>query len=304
MNEGKNEKILSSAEINRVIEEYKRAAGNGNTEERDRLFAIIYESNLKLFYKIMQSRYPTYMAVYKEDMLQYCACEMFNILPTYDPEKAVFTTYLTPSVIHACQQCVDDINGLTAHYSVNIRKIKRYLEKAEMENLSETVYDISAATGVPVYTVEKCLEKIRNKQVSAVTDSGNIMDQTKSNEKSPEEMTIEKEEKDVLMRSLNTLDEESRNILLLKYGFARGGRTMTDTQIAEMLGVSKQTIRRITIRAQNRLRTILKKSSLFENRIISDEIGELSKNVVFIPVVSMEEKTEADMFMELNEDFF
>lgn len=121
--------ILSSHELNEVIRSYKNADAAGDTYERDRLFVIILDSNRKLIYKVMQSRYPSFIRAYGEDMMQFCATELFKILPNYDAEKGVFSTYFTPSIIHACQQFVNELNGYTAHYGAQIYKIKSILRK-------------------------------------------------------------------------------------------------------------------------------------------------------------------------------
>lgn len=79
---------------------------------------------------------------------------------------------------------------------------------------------------------------------------------------------------------------------------------MTDTAIAELTGMNKQTVRRVISNAQNQLHSMLRKNALFSERTIYREIEELSKNVVFVPKVSEEDAVEADMFMQMNKTVF
>lgn len=296
--------ILSSHELNEVIRSYKNADAAGDTYERDRLFVIILDSNRKLIYKVMQSRYPSFIRAYGEDMMQFCATELFKILPNYDAEKGVFSTYFTPSIIHACQQFVNELNGYTAHYGAQIYKIKKYLAKAETLNWPTSAFDIADATKIPIHTVEKCLEILNAQEVLPFDPTSDAIVQARGFDRSPEEETIEREEKAVLMKSIDTLSPEVRRIIKLKYGFGCGGQTMTDTAIAEMTGMNKQTVRRVISNAQNQLHNILKKNALFSERTIYREIEELSKNVVFVPKVSEEDAIEADMFMQMNKTVF
>lgn len=302
----KDKKIdfLSSSELNEVIRSYKNADAAGDTYERDRLFVIILDSNRKLIYKVMQAKYPSFIKAYGEDMMQFCATELFKILPNYDAEKGVFSTYFTPSIVHACQQFVNELNGYTAHYGAQIYKIKKYLLKAETANLPTTAFDIADATKIPIHTVEKCLEILEAQKVLPFDPSSDTIVQARGFEKSPEEEMIEKEEKAILMRSIDTLSPEVKRIIKLKYGFGHGGKTMTDTAIAEITGMNKQTVRRVISNAQNQLHSMLKKNALFSERTIYREIEELSKNVVFVPKVSEEDAIEADLFMQMNKTVF
>lgn len=303
-NTDKKGDFLSGQELNEVIRQYKQADAEGDTYKRDQLFAVILESNSKLIYRVMHAKYPTFVKAYSEDMMQFCATELFTILPNYDPDKGVFSTYFTPSIVHACQQFINELNGYTVYYGTQIYKIKRYLAEADLLNLPVTPLDIADATKIPIHTVNKCMEILQAQDAVAFNPADEAIDKARGFDKSSEEEIIEREEKEAIMKSLDMLNPRARKILKLKYGFGRDGKTMTDIAIAKDLGISKQTVRRIISDAQLQLRGILKKSSLFTERTIRHEIEELSKNVVFIPRVTEEDTAEADMFMQMNETVF
>ena len=63
-------------------------------------------------------------------------------------------------------------------------------------------------------------------------------------------------------RILEQLDERERQIVTARFGLIRGHEPLTLTQVGTAMGVSKERIRQIQVRAMNRLREVAEEARI------------------------------------------
>lgn len=293
--------ILTKDEIGEKVIEYVNAQKSGETEEADRLFSEIWMAVKKYVITLYARHYPTYYQKYYEEMLQEAVTAIFIKAPLYDVQKGAFLTFIKPFVLHVGGEFVNYLNGMTSHYGTAASKIKKCLSQFAAEDKQNfTPYDISEKTGIPLSTVNKCLELMTlNNHIHI--DSSEIMKENLESallvENSPEDHFLQQEKKAAIHNAISKLSPEIRKTILCKYGF-EDGITKTDLQVAEKLNITKSAVRRAINTGCKELGYHLSKERLFESENIRREIDQ--QEICFVPSVTEEDLEAAKMFMNMN----
>jgi RNA polymerase primary sigma factor/RNA polymerase sigma factor len=91
------------------------------------------------------------------------------------------------------------------------------------------------------------------------TDHSEVFDTTedmRTDQYEPEAAQIERESQ--VARILDRLDERERQIVTARFGLVHGHEPLTLTQVGVVMGVTKERIRQIQVRAMSRLREAAK----------------------------------------------
>lgn len=230
---------LKTQEINELAV-YLNSLDPADKEKRDFAFEKLWLAVKKFVISILKSRYPTYYTKHFEEMLDCAALDIFLELPKYDINKGAFTTYISRIVAHAGQKFVNEYSNTSAYYGAAIAKIKKAMNAMEKESVKFDVHTLSERTGLPITTINTCLEQIHfSETVHLDTIPADFLSDINGIDNSPEAKALAKEEAISIRKAIeNALPEDAKRIVLLSYGFETG-EPVPDARIAEILNINK-----------------------------------------------------------------
>ncbi len=179
-----------------------------------------------------------------------------------------FSTYATWWIRQAITRAIADRGRqvrIPVHVHERIRKIRRVRERlAQTTGREPTPEEVARAADVPVEDVEELEEAIRKEprslqeKVGEDTELGDLVAQVaiESPTDAVEETLLREEIAQAVDTTLEPLEQE---VVLLRYGLGNG-RAMSLREVAEQVGVSAETVRKVERQALAKLR----KSELLE----------------------------------------
>lgn len=167
---------------------------------------------------IIKKQYSTY-GKYYDDLVQEGKIGIICGLDKYDPSRSMPTTFFNFYIVHEMSKFIDTIvNRTTSHYSSNLSKINKTIDKFEKEGREWGPADIAIELGMNMETVIQCLA-IQDRKNEVYYESDEILEQQISERgKSPEEQYLENERLSALYQAINSLDDTAKRIIMMKYG--------------------------------------------------------------------------------------
>lgn len=123
-----------------------------------------------------------------------------------------------------------------------LRSLRSYHERS---SLKAWLYTIALNTSRSHLRKQKVLEKLR-------TTLGSLLSVERQHPQTPEEVVLKNEKEAAIFRSLDTLDEKHRLVILLRYF-----QDLSVAEIAEILSTNEGTIHSRLHTARERLRAVL-----------------------------------------------
>jgi RNA polymerase sigma factor (sigma-70 family) len=245
---------------------------------------------------VIKKKYSTYGKHY-EDLVQEGYIGIIKGMEKYNPDKSLPTTFFNLYIIHEMSKFIDtEVNKTTSHYSSNLTKINRVIDKIEASGKPWNANDIAIETGLNMETVIQCLniKEYKNEMYYETDDilESNISERSPS----PEQKYIENERLDTLYKSISGLLLEERLVLMYRYGLA-GAKTISYKEIAKEMGVSIEKVRKYRHDAIRKLRHKANMKNTFRDYINESENNSITENdVSLIP-----EQIATNMMKELEE---
>lgn len=245
---------------------------------------------------VIKKKYSTYGKHY-EDLVQEGYIGIMKGMEKYDPTKSLPTTFFNLYIIHEMSKFIDtEVNKTTSHYSSNLTKINRVIDKFEAQSKKWTPTDIAVETGLNMETVIQCLhiKEYKNEMYYENDEilEANISERTPS----PEQAYIENEKLEVLYNSISTLLPEEIQVLKYRYGLA-GSKTISYKEIAKEMNISIEKVRKYRHDAIRKLRHKAGMRNVFRDYINDGESNSITENdISLIP-----EETANNMMNELEE---
>lgn len=245
---------------------------------------------------VIKKKYSTYGKHY-EDLVQEGYIGIIKGMEKYDPTKSLPTTFFNLYIIHEMSKFIDtEVNKTTSHYSSNLTKINRVIDKFEAQSKKWTPTDIAVETGLNMETVIQCLhiKEYKNEMYYENDEilEANISERTPS----PEQAYIENEKLEVLYNSISTLLPEEIQVLKYRYGLA-GSKTISYKEIAKEMNISIEKVRKYRHDAIRKLRHKAGMRNVFRDYINDGESNSITENdISLIP-----EETANNMMNELEE---
>lgn len=204
--------------------------------------------------KFGQRNFGSYWQRYKEDMFQSGMCGLFKSLKTYNPAISAPLTYLTFGIRHEMHTFIAQyVHETTRHYISQMAKVTKARQKlAEAGNEDPSPAEIAIESGMSPELVLKVMEQQRISQTTSLSDES-FMDTLVSNQETPERAFAQNERERIIKEALDSLDEESREIIIAKQRL-RSAEKRSDTQIAADLNMPAAKIRAQYVRALRKLR--------------------------------------------------
>lgn len=207
---------------------------------------------------LIDKHYPTFKEKYYSELFSEGVIGILSEMDKYDPSVSKASTFFTYAIIHNLSSFVNKlINKSSNHHSANMNKIRKALDFFKKENIEPTLADISLFTSLTVRVVKEELERIKN--VDHVY-YGNIqeIESYMMEFQSPEDKCLEKEKMETIHSALLSLDDLSREIIFLHFGFYNE-EPVSYNIIARRLNLTPQKVRLIH---QKALKDLLKDKNL------------------------------------------
>ena len=215
----------------------------------------------------INKKYPTYAYQYTEDMISNANIAILTDLPKYDPAKGKLTTFFYLPIVHALQEFLDVmVNHTTTHYSTNLNKILKVINKLENEGKPWNIQILRNETGLREETIKRCLNLVQYKNEAYFETEDFLDSQVGGFTESPEDILIEKERDTALYESLLKLDKTERMAMILFYGVGRKSK-MSYKNTAEALGIKIDEVKKCIKHGQSKLQADKKLKAIYKSNL-------------------------------------
>lgn len=238
-----------------IMEKYH----NGTEEERQEAICKAINELHGLIFAIIKRSYHTYMSEHYDDMEQEGKIGVIKGLQKYDPQISMPSTWFYPYIQHEIQNFIDvNVIRTTAHYSANLRKIDKAIQRLEDLGIEYTNVELSIQTGLTLETVNQAMaiRNCRNEVYYDACPEAVLNDVAISAENtSPEDIVIAKETGTMMYDALNnSLSADERAVIMLSFGLGDAGKPMSNKNIANVLHMPIDKVKRLHMTAMRKLR--------------------------------------------------
>jgi len=190
-----------------------------------------------------------------EDIVQVGSIGLLKAIDRFDPERRLeFSTYATPTILGEIRRYFRD-TGWLLHVPRRAQELQATLARARSELTQElqrapTVRELAERVGVDVSQVLEAIDVARGyafSPLAALTENG---EETRKDRLAEIDIDLERVElREELRPALEELSERDRQILVLRFVAGK-----TQTEIADIIGVSQMQISRLIARSLDQLR--------------------------------------------------
>ena len=190
-----------------------------------------------------------------EDISQIGTLGLIKAADRFDPDYDVkFSTYAVPLIFGEIRKFLRDDGPLKVSRSLKELSVKIISVKEEMENggKSPTVKELSEALDVTedmVLMALEALNPVRSIYESIDTDGNELLVDKISQKGSLEDESLDKM---ALAKGLSLLEKKEKNVIVMRYF-----RNMTQSAIADLMGISQVQVSRIESAARKKLKELL-----------------------------------------------
>lgn len=235
--------------------------------DKDALFAKIREGDTAARESYIEGNLRLVLSVIKrfsssaenvDDLFQIGCIGLIKAIDNFDSTLGVkFSTYAVPMIIGEIRRYLRDNNSIRVSRSLKDTAYKAIYAKDTLtrKNLKEpTVEEIAAEVGISKEDIVYALDAMQNPMSlyePVYTDGGDtlyVMDQI-SDKKNKEEMWVEHLS---LSEAMKRLNDRERHIISLRFFEGK-----TQTEVADMIGISQAQVSRLEKNALKAMRAIL-----------------------------------------------
>jgi RNA polymerase sigma-B factor len=198
-----------------------------------------------------------------EDIVQVGAIGLLKAIDRFDPGRGLeFSTYATPTILGEIRRYFRD-TGWLLHVPRRAQELQATLARARGELTQQlqrapTVRELAEKVGVDRMQVVEAIDVARGYSgvpLDALTDDG---EESRKDRLAEDDVDLERVElREELRPALRELSERDRRILVLRFVAGK-----TQTEIAEVIGVSQMQISRLISRSLDQLRERLSSNSV------------------------------------------
>ena len=246
--------ILTEEEEKTVIKRIE----NGDTDAKE----LLVTSNLRWVVKIAKSYLNRCHNLSFMDIIQEGNKGLMIAADRFDSGKQVrFTTYATYWIKNTISKAIAENNRMIripANIIVQLSKMNKIIKALSQKlNREPSIKEIASEMGVTEKIVKnlmqynldtRSLDETINEDKD-VTVGDMVADENSFNNTAIEDEGLSAE----LMKSLNSLEEREKEVLMLRFGFY-GGNGMTLEEVGKKINLSKERVRQIEKKALEKMR--------------------------------------------------
>ena len=281
----KNMNTISVDEERTLVWLYQK----GDQHDRDDAGQQLYEAYAAWIVDIIRKSFGPYFAKeqYRQDLISAGNLGFCKALDKYDPDKGSLSNYCLPYVLHELSNVVSkEIHTGTKSIQEGLKKkkIRKVAQELTGDNFEEAnIYQVAMVTNEKVEIVVEALfpnEPLRLDQPISFNQEEEVTlgDTLVGNLVSPEDHLYNQEITETLHEALMTLDEISRQIVLLKHALIPGPQTRIG--IAQAVGCMTDDVQPLYNNAINHLNQHPKLRALYfdqyeyqKSLILRDDMG-------------------------------
>lgn len=217
---------------------------------------------------IIKTQFSTYSRAHFQDLLQEGYIGVLQGLELYDINKGMPTTFFRFYIVHNMSEYITKyVNESTAHYQKNNQQIRDLQRKYEEQHKTLTDADISIELGMNIETI-KATRKIDGKTLSHIESTDSDFFSMQQEERSPEEMFFETENRKILAKKINTLSPIERTVIKMTFCDQKSQK-----EIMLETGLKADEVRKSRERGLKQLRMKLRNDYTIKERNQDDDIS-------------------------------
>lgn len=247
-----------------------------NPEESESAKLEMTKRTIPYINSIINEFFPSYRALYDEDLRNTGLEAIFKHCRKFKPEKGKFLPYMSNYIRYEMRNMISlQVHGIPVKQS---RTDHRILEKMSLYQQkfgkTPTAIEMSMETGMSVACVERIMRRITTPPMLSLDDdnSKSLASPEGTRTSNPEETMVNKELKSFFDNAIMSLPTVSRQVMVMSYGLY-GHEKCKEKEIASFCGIPPAQVRQIQHRA---LRTIQRNAGL---RSVIDTHKEVHKSV-------------------------
>lgn len=228
------------------IEELVELCKSGTPRERELAMEQIITQNDNLILHLINKYYSSYRHRYIEDMRQEGREAMFLHATDYDPEKGMFSTFITPYIIDAIKTYICSIHGISTHYSGQIKRFNKAIEVLRRRGIEHPTFgDIAEEMGVGIDAVQRVHEIVNHMNPISIEGDEKDKELTSPYDSSPDTIYEREEEIRSVSEAVNSLPSNERKVIMELFFRDSGNRETPLIDVANRLNMDVSTVRRL-----------------------------------------------------------
>ncbi len=248
------------AKIPQITPDEEKELGRRIQQGDEEALRKLVEANLRFVIKIAK-KYRG-MGVPFVDLINEGNLGLIEAAKRFDPDKGVkFTSYAVWWIRQAIYQALSSMGHpvkIPTKIANMLHQISRSIQQqAELRGRRPTTKEVAEDLELKDAELHRVLElNTRGVSINEPIDKDGdltVSDMLGDEEISPEEKVLMKIIREELMKVLEELDERERKIIELRYGL-KDGQPRTLKEVGEIMGLSRERIRQLEIKAIKKLR--------------------------------------------------
>lgn len=194
--------------------------------------------------------------VLEEDLVQEGIVGIITAANRYDVNKGAFSTYSTFWIIERIESTIRDFEPVKyeASFYIELQRYKKTISSAEDLQLDPESNEYASylqKNNIDSEKVKKFTEYNREFTSSDICEFLNFVDNDPYHD--IDEQIVSRDISNTVQRSILRLNKQEQYVILSKFGI--GGYTeKNEVEIAQELGISRQRVNQIALKAKNKLR--------------------------------------------------
>ena len=259
----KASEIIESGDFKRVDLRGLRSKVRAGDDARNQFI----EHNIRLAMNTAAKFAKAHPTMDYEDLIQEANLGLIRAVEKFDPDKGFkFSTYATWWIRQACQRAVVNQRRsirLPMHVETQVRKIQNVIDAYSAEHgVPPSVAHIADQMGLDDSEVSNYLSYLETTQVTSLdsptSESSSLLKEEVLSEPESElveDAAIKDSYSQSIRDALSFLDEIEIKVLFSRYGVSsEGGASRSLQQIGNDLGMAKERVRQIEMKAVSKLR--------------------------------------------------
>lgn len=274
---------LTKEKTEKIMRQYR----SDNRVEKDAATMAMIEGLSDFIGNMAHGLFPDYARKpeINAELMQTGRIAIIEHLPEYDETLTLPTTFFAYHIRSAlCKYVNAEYNNNSLYYAQKGRQVKRAINDFKQKGESFSLEDLARATDLTLPTIENTLEQLDMNVSASLDESINV----KSDYYTPESVYEKKEITEIILESLEILDDEERDVIEALYVHQE---TPSFASAAASLGMTVEKVARLNHHAIVKLRRCTKLRALVGDRDYGRHILNRME-LRIVPIASIENQLD------------